>query len=378
MKDLLNQKIFATVFLSLFLLSLTLSPTLANTNEPTILIRVEPSYKAIKAGEVASFSIKVESLTRLRQIIILTVEGLPENAIGIFTPEKGATPLRSKLTIITTIQTPAGVYEIKIIAVSGDEEEEAKVGLIINPPETTITSTSTTQTTTKENLLLVNVQTNEAVYTQNDVVKISGSVQDRFKNPVEAVEVSIQVVNPLGNVVHSALIKTDSSGIYFDNFTIGELGYSIFINGTYTIFVTASKFGYIDGYAHATFIVGESNLPSINFVSINITDSTGGTIKSEFTQGESLIIWVTVENSGETLNNAYVWLEIDDPNGTPIKVDFHIGNLEKDESITEGFSFTIPTNGVKGIYSIKAFVSDNLISQGGKFLASIDAIFIVN
>ncbi|MBS7655127.1 hypothetical protein KEJ50_01275 [Candidatus Bathyarchaeota archaeon] len=374
----MNQKIFATIFLSLFLLSLTLSPILANNNEATILIRAEPSYKSIKAGEVASFSIKVESLTRFRRIVILTVEGLPENTIGIFTPEKGRTPFHSKLTIITTIQTPEGAYEITITAVSGDKEEEAKVGLIINPPEAAITSTSTTQTTTRENILLVNVQTDEAIYTQNDVVKISGSVQDRFKNPVEAVEVSIQIVNPLGNVVHSALIETDSSGIYFDNFTIGELGYSIFINGTYTVFVTASKFGYIDGYAHATFIVGESNLPSVNFVSINITDSTGEAIKSEFTQGESLIIWVTVENSGEILNNAYVWLEIDDPNGTPIKVDFHVGDLEQGKTITEGFSFIIPANAVKGIYSTKAFVSDKLISQGGKFLASIDAIFMVN
>jgi hypothetical protein len=373
----LSQKFFATIFLSLFILSLTLSPTIANNNEATIFIRAEPSYKTIKAGEIACFSIKVESLTRPRQIVILMVKELPENSIGIFTPEKGRTPFRSKLTIITTLQTPIGAYEITIIAVSGDKEAEAKVGLIVNPPEVIITSTSTTPSI-KEKALLVNVQTDKEVYAQNDVVEISGSVQDQFKNPIDSAEVSIQVVNPLGNIVHSALIETNPLGIYFDNFTIGELGYSIFIDGTYTVFVTASKFGYIDGYAHASFIIGESTLPSINFVSINITDSTGEEIKSEFTQGESLIIWVTIENSGETLKNAYAWLEIDDPNGTPIKVDFHIGDLEKGKTVTEGFSFTIPANAVKGVYSTKAFVSDKLISQGGKFLASTDAIFMVD
>ncbi|MEM4649507.1 MAG: hypothetical protein QXP78_02435 [Candidatus Bathyarchaeia archaeon] len=372
----MNQKIFSPIFLGLFMLSLILPATLANTNDAIIFIRVEPSYKEIKAGEVARFSIKVESLTRFKQIAILTVEGLPENTVGILTPEKGIVPFQSKLTIITSIQTPTGIYEVTIVAISGEKREEAKVGLIINPPGVTITST--TQTTTKGNILYVNVQTDKTIYTQNDVVKISGSVQDQFKNPMKEVDVSIQVVNPLGNVVHSALIKTDFFGIYFDNFTIGELGYSIFMNGTYTVFVTASKFGYIDGYAHTSFIIGKSNIPTVNFISINITDPVGETIKSEFTQGESLIIWVTVENSGVTLEKAYLWVEVDDPNGTPLGVYFNIGDLEEGKTKTVGFSFTISPNAYKGIYTAKAFISNDLISRGGKFLASTDAIFMVN
>ncbi|MEM2422551.1 MAG: hypothetical protein QXZ34_05145, partial [Candidatus Bathyarchaeia archaeon] len=128
----MNQKIFSPIFLGLFMLSLILPATLANTNDAIIFIRVEPSYKEIKAGEVARFSIKVESLTRFKQIAILTVEGLPENTVGILTPEKGIVPFQSKLTIITSIQTPTGVYEVTIVAISGEKREEAKVGLIIN------------------------------------------------------------------------------------------------------------------------------------------------------------------------------------------------------------------------------------------------------
>jgi len=371
----MKQKIFATAFLTLFLLSLTM-PTIS-ANETLLFIRVEPSYRSIKAGEAAIYSIKVESLTRFPQIVTLSIEGLPENAIGIFTPERGRIPFRSKLTIITTIQTPAGTYELTIIAISGDEEIEAKTALIVNPPEAIITSTSTTQIITKEKTLYANVQTDKTVYNQNETVKISGSVQDQFRAPVASVEVSIQVVNPLGNVVHSALITTNNLGIYFDNFTIGELGYSIFIPGVYTVFVTASKEGYIDGYAHTSFVVGEANTPSINFVSINITD-LNGEVRSEFTQGEALIIWVTVENYGTTLEKAYIWIEVDDPNGAPLGVYFNIGDLEYGKAKTVGFSFTISANAYKGVYLIKAFVSNDLISRGGEFLASTDSVFMVN
>jgi len=372
----LKQKIFATTYLTLFILSIMLPTILANENESPLLIRVEPSYRAIKAGETTIYSIKVESLTRFPQIVMLKVNGLPENSIGIFTPEKGRTPFKSKLTIITTIQTPAGAYEITIIAISGDKEEGAKTALIVNQLETTITSTITTSTLITRTLY-VNVQTDKTSYNQNETVKIFGSVQDQFRNPLTSIEVSIQVVNPSGNIVHSALTKTNSLGIYFDNFTIGELGYSIFIPGTYTVFVTASKEGYLDGYAHASFIIGEANIPSINFVNVNITD-LNGEIKSEFAQGEALIIWVTVENSGATLEKAYVWVEIDDPNTTPLGVYFNIGDLENGKIKTIGFSFTISANAYKGVYVAKAFVSNDLISKGGKFLASTDAVFIVN
>lgn len=379
----MDKKFLAAVLLlTVFLAGALLAQAKADRDEDeekevSITLQIKPSYRELKAGEVARFTIKVESLDRSKIVVELGVEEVPEGAVGILTPTKGKTPFRSMLTVITSLETQPGQYVITVVAVSGEVEVSGELALIVNPPRITVTTTTTETTTTQENRLFVSVQTERSVYYQNEVVKISGSVWVSSQNAVPEAEVSIQVTNPLGNVVHSALTRTNGFGVYFDNFTVGEVGYSVFLPGTYTVFVTASKLGYVDGHSHASFVIEETSLPSVNFVTLYTTDLNGN-LTADFSLGETLIVWLSVENSGANLTDAFIWMEVDDPTGIPLKVDFHIEEvLETGETATKGFSFTVPTTAAKGTYVVRAFVSDKLISQGGKFLAIGELRFMV-
>lgn len=375
----MDKKVLAaTLLLTVFLAGALLAQAKPDREEgeATITLEIKPSYKELKAGEVARFTVKVESLDHSRIVVELGVEGLPDGAVGILTPTKGKTPFRSMLTVITSLETQPGQYVITVVAVSGEAEASGQLALIVNPPGVTVTTTTTETTTTRENSLVVSVQTERPVYYQNEVVKISGSVRDSSQNAVPEAEVSIQVENPLGTVVHSALTRTNGLGVYFDNFTVGEVGYSVFLPGTYTIFVTASKLGYIDGHSHASFVIEETSLPSVNFVTLYTTDPNGN-LTSDFSPGETLIVWLSVENFGANLTGAYIWMEIDDPEGIPLFVHYDIDDLRTGETATKGSSFTVPTAAAKGTYVVRAFVSDKLISQGGKFLAIGELRFMV-
>ncbi|MEM2921614.1 MAG: hypothetical protein QXF26_04775 [Candidatus Bathyarchaeia archaeon] len=85
----------------------------------------------------------------------------------------------------------------------------------------------------------------------NKMIRISGKVVDDNRTPVVNAGVSIQVNDPLNSNVHVSFIHTDVNGTYVDSFVLSGLSPA----GNYTVYITASKPGFKDGYVQMVFTV---------------------------------------------------------------------------------------------------------------------------
>ena len=346
--------------------------------ERECIIDVASAISRVSPGGIARYTLHIRPIGGFHDRVTLGVSGIPENSIGIFDPISGIPYFSSKLIVITTASTPTGAYNLTIVGTSDDEAIAAtEVALIIvagGTTTTTVHSTTWTGSGTKNatKSLLLSISTDKPGYNANETVTISGFVKDASMNSVSGANVSIQVVDPKGNSVRMALARSSISGYFHDNFTLR----SDAMVGTYTVYATASAEGYEDGQAHTTFTVGASPVASIKIVNVYTTDPENNT-QTSFSPGESFIVWIVVENTGADLSGAIVWVEVDDPRGVPIQVSYQVGDLKKGQTLTAGFSVSLPASGPSGAYRVSGFVSDKMISAGGKFLATQQIILAV-
>ena len=101
------------------------------------------------------------------------------------------------------------------------------------------------------NQLSVTVSTDKPSYDPGDAVLITGRVLDQSLNGVALASVSIQVNDPSGNAIHVGWILSTTDGYYEDQF----IAQNDSMNGGYSIYVTASKPGYVDATAQAGCII---------------------------------------------------------------------------------------------------------------------------
>jgi uncharacterized protein YfaS (alpha-2-macroglobulin family) len=216
----------------------------------------------------------------------------------------------------------------------------------------------------------INISSDKPTYSQGEIVYLSGSIINSGKTQPTNGTVSIQVLNPNGSTIHIASKTANSFGDFSDNFTLTDEATS----GTYTVFVTLSLLGYQDSYHHATFTVGESLTPSIRISSLYVTDQSGEN-RSSFNPGETIIIRVVVQNGGAELEKGMIWVEVSTPNGVPIPPVFVETKIKRGEMITVGVSTPFSDDANLGQYTANSYVSNKMISQGGKFLTKSKTIF---
>jgi len=216
----------------------------------------------------------------------------------------------------------------------------------------------------------ITVTPDKPTYSQGEIVYLSGSIIDSGKIQQTNGTVSIQVLNPNGTTIHIASKNTNSFGKYSDNFTLTEEATS----GTYTIFVTLSIVDYQDSYNHATFTVGESLTPSIRITSLYFTDQSGEN-RSSFNPGETVIVRVVVQNGGAELEKGMIWVEVSNPDGVPLPPVFVEKNIQRGETISIGVGTILSDDANSGEYTANSYVSNKMISQGGKFLTKAKTIF---
>lgn len=116
------------------------------------------------------------------------------------------------------------------------------------------------------------------------------------------------------------------------------------------------------------------------------TDPSGKP-QAAFKRGESLILWVTVRNDGDDLDfiprGPIIWIELDYINeSVPFTagVQFSIQRLTgRGATLRWGAGFYLsPTNLPAGYYEARAYISDAMISEGGKFYnATMTFVFTV-
>ena len=341
-----------------------------NTNSFTF--QVQPSSDTINAGAFAKFDIYIVGNSNSTADVFLVARSIPPYSVAIFTPNVGvATPdFNSSLTIVTSADTPAGNYSVTVVAIVNGKELTSPVGLQVLAPTNITTSTNTTSRVSFGSALTMTVTTDQAQYHPNSTVAVQGQVRDSTGSAVAGVTVSVQVDAPTGAELFFANnIQTDGAGIFQAQVNLPPSSPT----GTYTVFTSATKPSYSSVTTRTTFVVGTSTTPSVIIKAVYAGDSAGNPT-STFTEGQTIWIWVYIENIGATFQGV-VWIQVRDPNGVPVQIQIHISKLEGGETIKDGLGFTLLDHPTLGVYTVNALVSDKLISQGGTFLASADAQF---
>jgi hypothetical protein len=308
--------------------------------------------------------------------VSLVARGVPPDSVAIFTPNVGvANPdFNSSLTIVTSADTPQGNYVLTAVAIVNGAEYTNELSLQILPSASVTVSTNSTSNTARNTTLgttlSMTINTDQSQYQPNSTVNVQGQVTDSTGNAAADATVALQVDTPTGTeLLHTNNIRTDSAGTFQAQVALG----SGTPTGTYTVFASASKPGYSSITTRTAFVVGTSTTPSVIIKAVYAGDSAGNPT-STFTSGQTIWIWVVIENIGTTFQGV-VWIQARDPNGVPVQIRTHIAQLGAGQTVKDGLEFSLPENATIGVYTVNALVSDKLISQGGTFLASSETQF---
>jgi len=326
-------------------------------------IAASPSSLTIDPGQNAQYIVTLTSLNGFSGNIAFSLTGSPSTSTSSFNPEEvtldGKKVANSTLSVSTVQSTTPGTYTLVITGVAEVDglTHQTTVVLILSGAKTALSIT---------------ISTEKLSYDAGESVSLFGYVNDP-SGPVGDATVSIQVVDPQGATVHIDHVKTESDGRYSGSFRLGG-GAS---TGTYAVYATVSKPGYRDASNHSTFTLGASSAPNVVITNVYMTDMSRK-VKTVFHPGETLIVWVEVVNTGADLVDAIVWVQIINPNSAPIGVYFHVGLIAQGQTVREGFSIFLSANATQGEYKVSSFVSDKMISEGGKFLTTKQGKFEVS
>jgi hypothetical protein len=356
----------------------TTETTIVQTNETEttstarqVLLRVDPPSLTMSKNGIARFKIHIRADGSAN--VLLAAKGVPPSSVAIFTQDAGvASPeFNSALIIAGSDDTPIGSYQITVISLVNGQEFDAAVTLEVK----STSSTANTQTSTSNMLgaaLEASVRTDQRNYNPNATVYIQGRVTDDAGSAVPDVGVSLQVDGPTGvEIEFMTGLRTDSAGVFENSFQIPSNSTA----GTYTVFASVAKAGYAGATTHTTFVVGTSSTPSVVIGEVYTTDLSGNR-SVVFRAGQTILVWVVVENSGSSFNGV-IWVQIRDSNGTPIWIQFQITPLGTGQTVKVAFGFQVTSGMTTGVYTVNTLVSDKLISQGGTFFASANTEFAV-
>ena len=332
-------------------------------------LEIAPSYNTVNLDrkiKPATYTIQVKALSGFRGEVELSIDGLPESAEAIFNPEEGIPRpvFASVLKISVSPSTPADEFNLTITGSSKDTVHYATATLVIQG------ESITTPTKSREERLKVTVSTSQENYQKGSTVDFFGHIKLHSGESDEGAAVSLNVIDPLGNETHVSLISADRFGRYSDKFTLPMNA----TDGTYSVYVAAGTGG--KGLAKATFTVGTSQTPSINMANVTIT-TTNGTVSSEFHAGDTIAVWVAANNGGADLRDGRAWIEILDPNNTPIDVAVLGITVREGEKAKTGIQIVLKSDAPEGIYIVRCFVSNASIMSGGRFLDMKETAFVV-
>jgi len=355
-----SEKLVRGTTVSLTIVAPTSGPTPSGpaavpSQVSTFAIGVSPGVRAVNPGQSTSYQVAVTSIGGFTGNVSLSASQLPAGITATFSPISltiAGDVGNSTLTVSTTPATLPRSYVLKVVGTSGSVVQTADITLIILGGESLIVTATASATVTGANV----------------TVTITGVVTDRANNPIAGADISIQVVDQNGNPAKVSLRVTDSAGRYSEIFPLPVTGAGIF-----SVFVTASKGGFRDGRIDTSFVIGQVTAPSIAVRGITIAD-VNNNAKNNFRLVDTIRIIVNIDNRGADLSGL-LWIQLEDPTGIPILIQ----RLPMKISGTITFG-PLDLAGSRllitpGIYKVTVFVSDKLISEGGRFFTSAVSSF---
>jgi uncharacterized membrane protein len=107
----------------------TVTLVVTPAGQPDFSLNVSPFGQTVTQGASTTYTIDIVWIKEFAAAVVLSVSGLPEAAIGRFSPifEDSST-----LTVTTSGTTPTGSYPVTITGTSGSLTRTASVELVIN------------------------------------------------------------------------------------------------------------------------------------------------------------------------------------------------------------------------------------------------------
>ena len=336
-----------------------------SSTEVKFSFKIDSDSRLVVPGDSVEYGIHILTSGLTETLIDLSIEGLPDNCTAeysmnpVFIGQEDELDL--SLIVRTGYLTPPGISYLTITGESMAEEGPVCVAVVV-----LVMSGAS---------LNVEISTDRPSYKLGEIVYMNGQVSDSGIS-LHNVSISIQVTDQSGDVIHISLTATDLEGSYSDSFTLGD----VLESGTYSIFVTANKIGIRDAYGQQSFVVGESSDPSIIIATIYSTD-VNHMKKAVFSPGETVSVNLDIDNGGADLDGI-IWIEVEDQNDIPIQVimiENMIKNTVKDGEgpITIRISLKLSDEASSGSYLMRGYVSDKMISEGGRFLTHDQGTFQV-
>jgi hypothetical protein len=332
-------------------------------------LQIQPISNTISPGAFAKFDIHIVDNSTAK--VSLVARQVPPDSVAIFTPNVGlANPdFYSSLTIVTSVDTPPGNYNVTAVAIIDGKEFTQSISLQVLVSSSVTASNNITTSVSVSNTLAISVATDQPRYQPNSTVNIQGQVTDSTGSAVADATVTIQVDAPTGvELFYTNTVHTDKAGSF--QAQVGLISSSPV--GTYTVFTSASKSGYSSVTTRTAFVVGASTTPSVIIKAVYTNDSAGKP-SSTFSADQTVSVTVVIDNIGTTFQGV-VWIQVRDPSGAPVQIQYVVARLDSGETKDE-FGFTLLGHPTIGVYTVNVLVSDKLISQGGIFLASSETEF---
>jgi subtilisin family serine protease len=105
--------------------------TLVVTPAPDFSVTASPSSAVVLRRQAATYTVSIAAVGGFAGPVALTVMGAPAGSSIGFTPNPVSAPGSSTLRVITTMQTPRGMFTLRIRGTSGSRVHEATVTLIV-------------------------------------------------------------------------------------------------------------------------------------------------------------------------------------------------------------------------------------------------------
>ncbi len=107
--------------------------TLVVSSAPDYTIQATPPEKTVIAGDSATYSVNLTALNGFSSPVNLNVAGLPDGAHGQFSKNPITPSGQVDLEIMTSDNTPPGIYSLTIAGDSGRKHHAATVNLVVSP-----------------------------------------------------------------------------------------------------------------------------------------------------------------------------------------------------------------------------------------------------
>lgn len=141
----------------------TQNVTVTVSTAPDFSIEVSPATQSVGAGGTTTFQVSLAALNGFRQLVSLSVAGLPSGATGAFSPPSLPPPGTATLTISTTTGVVSGEYPLTVTGTSGQRSHSVPATLIVGGPGSVWSAGAIGSTGVANNSLIVGPGRNDGV-----------------------------------------------------------------------------------------------------------------------------------------------------------------------------------------------------------------------